>query len=110
MRCEAGRTNDDEVVQWELADVVPGLRLSQPAPERIRTARSQGLRVSAVGAYGRRMLILVIVLLVLWLILSVVGFAIKGLFWLAVIGIILFLATLLIGIIRRRAGKSKTVV
>ena len=56
------------------------------------------------------MLILVIVLLVLWLILSVVGFAIKGLFWLAVIGIILFLGTLLIGIIRRRAGKSTTVV
>jgi hypothetical protein len=52
------------------------------------------------------MLILVIVLLVLWLILSVVGFAIKGLFWLAVIGIILFAATLLIGLIRRRAGKS----
>ena len=56
------------------------------------------------------MLIFVIVLLVLWLILSVVGFAIEGLFWLAVIGIILFLATLLIGIIRRRAGKSTNVV
>jgi hypothetical protein len=56
------------------------------------------------------MLILVIVLLVLWLILSVVGIAIKGLLWLAVIGIILFVATLLIGIIRRRAGKSTDVV
>ena len=54
------------------------------------------------------MLILVIVLLVLWLILSVVGFAIKVLFWLAVIGIILFIGTLLIGIIRRRAGRSTT--
>ena len=56
------------------------------------------------------MLTLVIILLALWLILSVVGFAIKGLFWLAVIGIILFVGTALIGIIRRRAGGSKTVV
>ena len=50
------------------------------------------------------MLILVIVLLVLWLILSVVGFAIEGLLWLAIIGIILFVATSIIAVIRRRAG------
>jgi hypothetical protein len=56
------------------------------------------------------MLILVVVLLVLWLILSVVGFAIKGLLWLAFIGIILFVGTVIIGMIRRRAGKSKDVV
>ena len=36
------------------------------------------------------MLVLLIVLLVLWLILAVVGFAIEGLMWLAIIGIILF--------------------
>ncbi|HWD62159.1 MAG TPA: hypothetical protein VG369_06650 [Humibacter sp.] len=52
------------------------------------------------------MLIFAIVLLVIWAILAVVGFAIKGLLWLAIIGIILFLATLIIGIIRRAARKK----
>ena len=50
------------------------------------------------------MLVLVIVLLVLWLILTVVGFAIKGLMWLAIIGIILFLGTAAIGLVRRKAS------
>jgi hypothetical protein len=49
------------------------------------------------------MLILVIVLLVLWAILTVVEFAIKGLVWLAIIGVILFVGTLIIGFIRRTA-------
>lgn len=49
------------------------------------------------------MLVLVIVLLVLWLILAIVGFAIKGLLWLAIIGIVLFLGTAAIGMVRRRA-------
>jgi hypothetical protein len=49
------------------------------------------------------MLILLIVLLVIWAVLAVVGFAIKGLLWLAVIGIILFIATVIIGLVRRRA-------
>jgi len=52
------------------------------------------------------MLILVIVLLAIWLILSVVGFAIKGLLWLAVIGIILFVVTAIIGFIRRATGRK----
>jgi hypothetical protein len=52
------------------------------------------------------MLILLIVLLVIWLILAVVGFAFKGLVWLAIIGIILFVATAIIGMVRRNATKS----
>ncbi len=56
------------------------------------------------------MLILVIILLVLWAILSVVGFAIKGLIWLAVIGIILFIATLVIGLIRRSITRGRAKV
>jgi hypothetical protein len=52
------------------------------------------------------MLILVIVLLVIWAILAVIGFALKGLLWLAIIGIILFVATLVIGIIRRSTRKK----
>jgi hypothetical protein len=55
------------------------------------------------------MIILVIVLLVLWAILSVVGFAIKGLIWLAIIGIILFIGTLVIGLVRRAMNGSKKV-
>jgi hypothetical protein len=47
-------------------------------------------------------LILLIVLLVLWLILTIVGFAIKGLLWLAIIGIVLFVGTAAIGAVRRR--------
>jgi len=53
------------------------------------------------------MLILVIVLLVLWLILSIVGFAIKGLLWLALIGIVLFVATAIIGFVRRSTVRKR---
>ncbi|MQA61441.1 MAG: LPXTG cell wall anchor domain-containing protein [Actinophytocola sp.] len=49
------------------------------------------------------MLILIILLLVLWLIATVVGFAFEGLMWLAIIGIILFVGTAAIGFIRRKA-------
>ncbi|MDY0828329.1 hypothetical protein SK224_04225 [Microbacterium sp. BG28] len=49
----------------------------------------------------------VIVLLALWLILSIVGFAIEGLLWLGIIGIVLFLATATFGAVRRATGKSK---
>jgi hypothetical protein len=49
------------------------------------------------------MLVLVIVLLAAWLILSVIGFAIKGLLWLGLIGVVLFLGTAAIGAVRRRS-------
>ena len=39
----------------------------------------------------------IVILLVLWLGLSLVGFVITGLFWLAVIGLVLFGATALFG-------------
>ncbi|WP_188726478.1 hypothetical protein [Pseudoclavibacter endophyticus] len=42
-----------------------------------------------------------------WLILSVVGFVFEGLMWLAIIGIVLFVGTLIFGMIRRRAGGPK---
>jgi hypothetical protein len=51
------------------------------------------------------MLILVIVLLMLWLIAAVIGFAFKGLLWLAVIGIVLFLGTAVIGVVRGRTRR-----
>ena len=49
------------------------------------------------------MLVFLIVLLVLWIVLAIVGFAVKGLMWLAIIGIVLFLGTAAIGFVRRRA-------
>jgi uncharacterized membrane protein len=49
------------------------------------------------------MLILVVVLLVAWLIVSIIGFALKGLMWLGIIGVVLFLGTAVIGAIRRKA-------
>lgn len=47
------------------------------------------------------MLILTIVLLVLWLVAAVIGFAFKGLMWLAIIGIVLFVGTAAVVLIRR---------
>ena len=49
------------------------------------------------------MVVLLVVLIVLWLITTVVGFAFKGLLWLAIIGIILFVGTAVIGFVRRNA-------
>ncbi len=48
------------------------------------------------------MLGLVLTLLVIWLVLSVLGLVIKGLFWLFIIGLILFVATGIFGWVRRR--------
>ncbi|MCE0459769.1 hypothetical protein [Curtobacterium flaccumfaciens] len=49
----------------------------------------------------------VVILLALWLILSIVGFALKGLVWLAIIGIVLFLATAIFGALRRSGNKAE---
>ncbi len=71
-------------------------------------AAKRGVRGTPRGiGYGGTMLIFVIVLLVLWLILAILGFAVNGLLWLAIIGIVLFVATVLIGFIRRAARSSK---
>jgi hypothetical protein len=46
----------------------------------------------------------VLLLLVLWLALSIVGAIVEGLLWLAVVGIVLFLATAAWGWARRRTS------
>ncbi len=46
------------------------------------------------------------ILLVIWAVLAVVGFVFEGLLWLAVVGLILFVGTLIIGIIRQRIRRS----
>jgi len=47
---------------------------------------------------------LIIVLLVVWLALVIIGFAIKTLLWLAIVGIVLFVATGIYGAIRSRTS------
>jgi hypothetical protein len=43
-----------------------------------------------------------LLLLVVWVVLIVVGAVVKGLFWLAVVGLLLFLGTAALGWVRRR--------
>jgi hypothetical protein len=43
-------------------------------------------------------------LLLIWLVITVLGVVIKGLFWLAVIGILAFVVTAALGRNRRRLG------
>lgn len=45
-------------------------------------------------------------LLVIWVVFSVLGFAVKGLIWLAVLGIVLFVITALVGFIRRNMSSK----
>lgn len=50
------------------------------------------------------MWILLIILLIAWAGLAVFGFVVKGLLWLAVLAIVLFLVTFVVGVLRRRAA------
>ena len=45
-----------------------------------------------------------LLLLVVWIVVAVIGFVIKGLLWLAVIGIVLFLVTGVIGMLKSKAS------
>ncbi|MGK3206354.1 hypothetical protein ACWEVP_27425 [Amycolatopsis sp. NPDC003865] len=46
---------------------------------------------------------LLIGLLVVWAVLAVLGIVIKGLFWLIIVGAVLFVATAVIGFVKREA-------
>lgn len=48
------------------------------------------------------MVALIVALLIIWLIVAVLGLVIKGLFWLFVIGAVLFVVTAIFGWLRRR--------
>lgn len=49
----------------------------------------------------------VVILLVVWAILSIVGFVFEGLMWLGIIGIVLFVGTLIVGLIRQGSRSRK---
>jgi hypothetical protein len=52
--------------------------------------------------YGRTVTRFLLVLLGVWVVLMVVGWVVKGLFWLAVIGLLFFLGTAVLSTSRRR--------
>lgn len=52
------------------------------------------------------MLAFIGVLLIVWLILSILGAVIEGLFWLTVVGIVLFLATAAYGAVKGKTRKA----
>ncbi len=49
----------------------------------------------------------VVVLLLVWLALSILGAVIEGLFWLTIVGVMLFLGTAAYGAIRRRSNPQR---
>ena len=51
------------------------------------------------------MIALILILLLIWVAFGVVGFVVKGLLWLAIIGIVLFVITAIVGAVR---GRSRT--
>ena len=51
------------------------------------------------------MVALIVILLILGIIFGVFGFVVKGLIWLAIIGIVLIVASVIWGIIRRGASR-----
>lgn len=47
----------------------------------------------------------IIFLLIVWVVFAVLGFVIKGLFWMAVVGVVLFIATAIwLALSRRRSA------
>lgn len=53
---------------------------------------------------------ILVILLIVWLAMSIIGFIGEGLLWLAIVGIVLFVGTSLVGVIRQRAGGTKSSV
>ncbi len=47
---------------------------------------------------------LIVALLVIWLVIVVIGFVVKSLLWLAVLGLVLFVGTAAYGAIKRRSS------
>lgn len=47
---------------------------------------------------------LIVALLVIWLVIVVIGFVVKSLLWLAVVGLVLFVGTAAYGAIKRRSS------
>lgn len=55
----------------------------------------------------KNMWTVLLILLVAWVLLSIVGFVFEGLLWLAIVGIVLFVGTLIFGVLRQRAKRPR---
>jgi len=49
---------------------------------------------------------IIAILLIIWLGISILGFVLEGLFWLAIIGIVLFVVTAIVGGLRGRKNRT----
>jgi len=47
----------------------------------------------------------ILFLVILWIAFAIVGFVVKGLFWLVIVAVVLFIATMIFGGTRLRSGK-----
>ena len=52
-----------------------------------------------------RLLTIVVALRVIWIVLAVIGFVVKALLWLAVVAIVLFAITAVVGAVRARSRR-----
>ena len=75
-----------------------GLKLITAGNSGDHRPHQRGRRIRGGASMG-----LILGLLVLWVVLVVIGFTIKALLWLAIVGIVLFVVTGLYGAIRGRA-------
>jgi hypothetical protein len=74
----------------------------QPGDETRLTGAKRGYATGDRRPKGPDVLGLIVVLLIVWLALIVIGAVIKGLFWLLIIGAVLFVATAAFGWVKRR--------
>ena len=63
-------------------------------------------RHGVVAVEGGAVMGLILALLVLWLVFVVVGFAVKTLLWLAIVGLVLFVITGVFGAFRGRGRRG----
>ncbi|MEU8263763.1 hypothetical protein AB0C02_24445 [Micromonospora sp. NPDC048999] len=71
-------------------------------PEDLDDAIRPAWFLRARYGYAAPMIALIVALLLVWLVILIVGLVVKGLFWLFVIGAILFVATAIVLWVRRR--------
>ncbi|WP_308259505.1 DUF3040 domain-containing protein [Pseudonocardia sp. H11422] len=86
-----------------------GPLIKAPNQSPKRTAWLHGVTVRQLVSYpkGRvSMVALIVVLLLVWLALAVLGAVIEGLFWLTIVGVVLFLGTTAYAAIKRRTGRQ----
>jgi multidrug efflux pump len=87
--------------------LLPQLRAEIPPTIDLSVAldRTTTIRASVHEVQFTLVLSIVLVILVVWLAISLIGFIIKGLFWLGVIGLALFAVTSIYGFVKRHRAQ-----